>query len=471
MSPRIVAFLLVLMCSVYGSVALAQDARETIHSRTLANGLTVIVLPSDTVPIVTIELCVKNGAFTEPPEYNGLSHLYEHMFFKGNAVIPNQEAYLRRIRQLGIVFNGTTSTERVNYFFTLPSDNLKPGLEFMRDALLTPTFDPEEFAREKEVIFGEIDRNESNPYYWFSRAMGKKLWFEHPTRKDPLGDRESVRNATVAQMRTMKERYYIPNNSAILIAGNVSPAEAFALVESTFSRWRRGPDPFMRYPVPSHPPLARSEFVVVDQDVQVPYVEFSWHGPSVDDDPGATYAADVLSYIVEQNSSQFYQRLVDSGLTLGARLSYFTQRHTGPISLGAAVGPDNLLAALDALLDEVRQMAQPDYFTDEQLENAKKILAIQDIYEREKLSSFIHVVSFWWATAGLDYYLNYVENLQKVTREDIARYVERYIIDKPFVLGVMANSQTISALELTESSLRERFSGPPTASLSPETTP
>src|SRR5690606_33159077 len=132
-SPAHLAIALLLAaCATLASAspAVAQETADLIQTRTLANGLEVIVIPDPSLPIITVEIAVKNGAFTETPELNGLSHLYEHMFFKANAVIPNQKAYMARLRELGIVFNGTTSTERVNYFFTLPAANLQAGMEF-----------------------------------------------------------------------------------------------------------------------------------------------------------------------------------------------------------------------------------------------------------------------------------------------------------------------------------------------------
>jgi zinc protease len=433
--------------------AAAEGPKNLIKQRTLDNGLDVIVIPDPSLPIVTIEIAVKNGAFTEPPKYNGLSHLYEHMFFKGNAVIPNQEAYLERMRELGIVFNGTTSTERVNYFFTLPSSNLEPGLEFMYNAITSPKFDEDEFEKEKQVVIGEIDRNESSPYYWFSEAMEDELWTEHPSRKDPLGDRETVTNATVEQMRTMKKRYYVPNNSALLIAGDVEPEQAFAMAEKKFSGWKKGPDPFEKWPIPEHPALEGTSTFIVEKQVKVPFVQFSWHGPSVDEDPTATYAADVLSFILGQPTSKFQKNLVESGLTLSSDLSYYTQRYTGPINLRAQMTPDKLQAAIKALLEEVYKLQDPDYFTDEQLANAKTILEVQDIYDREKTSAFAHTVSFWWATAGPDYYINYVDNLNATTRQDIADYVKEYIVGKPFVLGVLVSPQVKEQMGLTDADL------------------
>lgn len=444
--------------AVYGQSTpseFGQDKSELIHSKTLDNGLDVIVLPDPSLPIATIEIAVKNGAFTEPPEWNGLSHLYEHMFFKGNAVIPDQEAYLNRIRELGIVFNGSTSTERVNYYFTLPSENLKPGLEFMHQAITSPKFDKEQFEKEKGVVISEIDRNESSPQYWLHRAMTKKLWSKYPSRKDSLGTRESVKNATVEQMRTMQDRYYVPNNSTLLIAGDVDKQKAFELAEAIYGDWKRGPDPFEKHPVPKHPQLQGDAQVVVERpNAKVPTVRMAWQGPRVDESPGATYAADVLSFILGQSTSRFQKRLVENGPALSADLSYYTQKTKGPIAVSMQVPAEKLQKAIDLLKGELSELANPDYYTDEQLENAKTILAVRDVYGREKLSSFTHTVSFWWATAGLDYYLDYIDNLQKVTRNDIKGFVETFISGKPRVTGVLVSPKHQKKLELTSEKLK-----------------
>ncbi|MFW5966081.1 MAG: M16 family metallopeptidase [Persicimonas sp.] len=437
------------------STAVAQEPAELIESKTLDNGLEVIVIEDPSLPIVTVEAAVKNGAFTESEELDGLSHLYEHMFFKGNAEIPDQEAYLERMRELGIVFNGTTSTERVNYFFTLPADNLEPGLEFMYHALTSPTFDEREFQREKQVVIGEIDRMESNPHHWFRQEMNQLMWHEHPSRKNPLGTRQTVTDATVEQMRQMQERYYVPNNTALLIAGDVEAEEAFELAEAQYGDWERGPDPFEEWPVPEHPPLEEREFTMVEREVEVPVIQFGWHGPSVDEDPEATYAADVLSFIVDQPTSGFQRRLVDSGLALGAGMTYSTQRYTGPINMTAQTTPDRLEDAVRAMLEELKRLEDPDYYTDEQLENAKTILAVNDVYNREKTSSFAHTVSFWWATASQDYYLDYIPSLEAVTREDIAQYVRDYITDQPYVMGVLLSEAQRQELGLSEEDLAD----------------
>ena len=124
--------------AIFAVLLAAAPARSepVIQTHVCADGLTVIVAEKHGVPLVTVEVAARNGSMTEPPEYNGLSHLYEHMFFKANKVIPSQEAYMARTRELGMVWNGTTAQERVNYFFTTTTDHFADTMAFMRDAIV-----------------------------------------------------------------------------------------------------------------------------------------------------------------------------------------------------------------------------------------------------------------------------------------------------------------------------------------------
>ena len=428
-------------------------AGSEIHSKIMDNGLEVIVIENHIVPLVTIEISVKNGGFVETPEYDGLAHLYEHMFFKANEHIPNQEAYLERTRELGMSWNGTTSEERVNYYFTLPVDSIEAGMEFMKNAIRFPLFLQEELERERPVVIGEYDRNESNPYFYLFKEVNQKLWYKYYSRKNVIGDREVILSATVEKMKTLKDRYYIPNNSALLLAGDLTPEEGFALAEKYFNDWPAGENPMEKWPVPNHPPLKKSEIVVVKKPVNAVIVQFSFHGPKAGEDIEGTFAADVLSFILDQKNSQFHKNLVDTGIALQASIGYYTLNHTGPITANIVCTPNNVLLARDALWAEMQKLTDIDYYTDEQLETSKYKLEVQEIYGREKPSSYAHTVSFWWAVTGLDYYNHYGDNLRQVSRDDINRYINRYMTDKPFVMGVILPDTVYSALNLKEEEL------------------
>ena len=424
-------------------------------TKTLDNGLDVVVIQNKTVPLVTIEIAVKNGAYTESPEYDGLSHLYEHMFFKANKKYSSQEAYMERVRELGISFNGTTSDELVNYFITLSKDSIDDGMQFMENAIRYPLFLKSEMEKENHVVTGEFDRNEASPFFQLYRAMNKKLWPKYYSRKNTIGDREVILSATPEKMHTIQHRYYIPNNSALIVAGDVQPEKVFSLAEKYFSDWKREANPFKEFPIPEHPPLKATVDTIVTQPVNVAMTMIGWHGPKALDDMKSTYAADVFSFILSQKTSKFQKHMVESGIALQANLSYQTLQHTGPITATIVSQPMNAKKAVDAFMEETTQWTDPDYFTDEQLETAKNLLEVDAIYSQEKASEYVRTVAFWWAVTGLDYYRNYFKNLRAVTRQDIQTYLHKYVLDKPHVIATVVSPETKEALHLTEGSLAQ----------------
>lgn len=411
----------------------ARIPEANLVSKILPNGLEVIVLEDHSIPLVTVELAVRNGSFTEPPELNGLSHLYEHMFFKANRAIANKEDYIRTIGQLGIAYNAQTREEVVNYYFTTITPSLRTAMQFMKDAVRYPLFNENEFERERQVVIGEIDRNESNPFFYLGQAMNERLFYKYVTRKNPLGSRQTVLAANTDMMRLIQSRYYVPNNSALVLTGDITPEIAFQLAQEFYGDWPRAEDPFKKFPLVEHPPLAKSEGGVITQPVENVIINIGWHGPSIGKDDAATYAADVFSFILSQPSSRFQRALVDTGLVNAVAVGYYTQRNVGPISIIAQTTPDRAREALKAIYAEVSHFNDKDYFTDEQLESAKALLEADDLYSREKLSEYAHTLSFWWSSTGLDYFRGYLGRLRATSRTDISRYVTTYIQGKPHV--------------------------------------
>lgn len=462
------------------TAAVKQTNEVPFVNKVLSNGLEVIVLPDASVPIVTVELAVRNGSFTEPPELNGLSHLYEHMFFKPNqAVLVYQcelalkygntnfyssercgdklklksqfgsVAYLDNADQLNI-YNGTTREEVVNYFYTTTSPYLPSAIRLISDAVRYPTFNEQELKEEIQVVIGEIDRNESNPFFYLNRTLMDKLYYKYPTRKNALGTRQTVLSATTDKMRLIQSRYYVPNNAALVVTGDVKPDEVFRFAEESFGSWkRREIDPFKEFPLVEHPALAKSEGYIVEQPVQNVLINIGWHGPSIGKDDAATYAADVFSYILSQPNSRFQRAMVDSGLTVGADIGYYTQRNVGPIVLTLVTSPVQAKDALKAVYAEIAQFDKPDYFTDEELESAKTILESRDLFEREKPSDYAHTLGFWWSSTGIEYFRGYHKNLRATSRTDITRYVKTYMQGKPHVGVALISSQAQAQAKIT----------------------
>jgi zinc protease len=249
-------------------------------------------------------------------------------------------------------------------------------------------------------------------------------------------------------MRMIQQRYYVPNNSALIVTGDVQPEEIFRQAQELFGDWPRAEDPFVKFPLVEHPPLAKNEGVVMTQPVQNVIIAIGWHGPSIGKDNDATYAADVFSFILRQPNSRFQRALVDTGLVNAVDISYYTQRNVGPIMLTAQTTPDKARAAIKAIYNEIAHFNDKDYFTDEQLENAKALLEADDLFSREKLSDYSHTLGFWWASTGLDYFRGYLGNLRRTSRADINRYAANYILGKPRVSIVMMSDEAQRSVQL-----------------------
>jgi zinc protease len=449
------ATIALLLFAVSPTPAQAQRAElaKIIQRRVLANGLEVIVVENHGVPLATVEIDVKNGSFTQSPQYEGLAHMYEHMFFRADSAFPEPNQFWDRASDLGAVFNGTTAEERVNYYMTVPQEKLGDGIHLLAAALRAPLFRQDELERERQVVIGEYDRNESSPFFALSRDMDAKLYPGNFSRKDVIGDRQIVLTTTPEKMRTIQKKYYIPNNSAVIVAGDVNPATVFTLVERELGSWPKGPDPFAADPIPPIPPLSRSEGVVVEAPVGAVTVQIQWQGPSVGEDPKSTYAADVFSDVLNDPRSQFQQKLVDSGLWQAVGVNYYTLNHTGPITISGQTSAEQLRDALSVLYGEIAKFDKPDYFTLDELEAVKAHRAVTSAFDRERASGFAHTLGFWWSVASLEYYMGYVDNMAQQSLDDLRTYARKYIVGKPHIAGVLIAPDARRSLHLAPSEL------------------
>jgi zinc protease len=436
---------------------------KVIHRQVLPNGLEVIVVENHGVPLATVEIDVKNGAFTQTPDYAGLAHLYEHMFFKSNADYPEPDAFVQRAAQLGAVFNGSTREEVVNYYVTVQTDSLEGAMRFLASAFRAPLFRQDELERERQVVLGEYDRQESSPFFKLTDEMDRRLWRSAYSRKNTIGSREVIASTTPEKMREIQRRYYVPSNSALIVAGDVQPERVFALAQRIFGRIPRGADPFAADPIPEVPPLTADDAVIVEEPVSTVFVMEQWLGPSVGKDPEATYAADVFSDVMNQEGSAFQRRLVDSGLWHSVVVNYYTLDHTGPITISGETTPDKLREALAALDAEIAKFDTPGYFTASELELQKRQRSVSTALGLERASGFAHQLGFWWAVAGLDYYMGYIDNMARQTPEDLRRYVRTYILGKPRVTGVLIDPEARRRIGLTREDLLHRSATSSTA--------
>lgn len=437
-------------------VAQRAELEKIIKRKVLANGLEVIVVENHGVPLATVQVNVRNGSFTQTPEYAGLAHMYEHMFFRSNAQYPRSELYLDRASQLGAVFNGTTQEETVSYYLTVLADSVRGAIEWLAPSLRAPLFLPDELEVERQVVIGEYDRNESSPFFQLQKEMDRRLYPGNYSRKNVIGDRQVIATTTPEKMRYIQRKYYVPNNSVLIVSGDVNPDSIFAMAERALGGWPRGEDPFASDPIPDIPALEGSEVVISEAGVNAVTVLIQWQGPSVGKDPKATYSADVFSDLLNDPQSRLQQRLVDGGLWQTLLVNYYTLNHTGPITISGQTTPENLTKAVAALREEIAKFADPSYFSAEELKAVQAYRSVTSSFDRERASGFARTLGFWWSVASLEYYMGYVDNMAAQTIDDVCGYARKYIVGKPNITGVLIAPEARTAIGLLAEQLQEK---------------
>lgn len=407
--------------------------------RTLPNGLDVLVIEDNSVPLATLMMTFKAGAFTETENTNGLTALYLDMLQKNN---KDYTDFNYDAGGLGMSsMNAATTEEYARFFFTLPKANIEEGLNFMNSTIRFAKMDTEVLMKEKEIKDDELKQKESGPYYALAETMAHHLWGNLYSRKNPIGNHEAILSATSASMDSIKNKYFYPNNALLIVGGDVDHNVVFRLVEKKYGDWKSSSfDPFKKWPTPEFKPLVKQDYFIVASPLsKASYIAIVWQGPDTRNDVTSTYAADVFSYIVNQKSSKISTALLQSGLAFSVNINYLTLKHVGPISLIITPNPSKIKECMDEVKKQIALMDNDDYFNDDQIETAKRALEIKQIREEDITSDYVGTLSFWWASASLNYFLSYNDRLKKVSRADLKAYVDKYIKNEPFCAGLLIN--------------------------------
>jgi zinc protease len=416
------------------------------HER-LPNGLEVIVVENDAVPLATVCVAFRGGASAQTPETAGLFHLYEHMLFDGNEKYRSQAEFMAALNRLGVsTWNGATGPEYINYFVTLPSDKLAEGIEFWSWAVMKPLFEEDKLEREKQVVINEIRGYHVDPAHIADEGLESRMFADFPWRKNIDGPEETVQGATIEQLERMRAAYYIPRNTALLVGGDVKAEEVFALARKYFGGWKGGAAPVIGEPPQSKLPSGIS-LVYPDDDYYqgIAQSQIRWRGPDALAQTADTYVADVFGFLLSSPVGRFKTALMKSGLGLYdpeyIDFGYPTSRDGGEFRFSALLlakgGADeeNILDRNERLrafvASELAEIAKDPaaYFGDEALEKAKAKLIDQNILAGEVASSYVtSTLTFWWSVASTDYFFGYEDNCRKVSWSDISGLVRRYLL-------------------------------------------
>ncbi len=436
---KIPHFIAVLLMLVLGFAPDAHAKDEEPLKTKLPNGLTVIIQEDHSAPVAAIQVWVKAGSADEGEKEAGISHVFEHMLFKGTERRKVGEI-AGEIESLGGDINAYTGFDHTVYHVTLPSRHFPAALDVMADAVQHSSFDKDELSKELDVVIEEIRMNEDDPGRSLYRAIFGAAYASHPYRRPVIGYRETVSGFKRADMLAFFKRWYIPNNMTLVIAGDVDAGAALKHVKAAFTSFKPAKDPHQKRPV--EPEQKRLNTVVMEKKIKQPQLGLAFHIPSLKSPD--TYAIDVSAVILGGGeSSRLFRKLkMEDSVVYGISAYAMTIKDPGLFFITAVLDAKNTDKAIHGTMAEIERLASEGPAYDE-LEKAKLNLESDFIYARETMDGRAGKLGYFESNLGdVGYERKYVEGIRRVSAEDIKAVVARFLAPSNMTIGaVVPNSE------------------------------
>jgi zinc protease len=392
---------------------------------TLPNGLGIIIEEDHSAPVASVQVWVETGSIHEDRHLGaGMSHMLEHMLFKGTETRSSNE-FAQRVQDAGGYINAYTSFDRTVYWIDIPAKGAATAIELLADAMMNSTLPPEEFVKEQEVIRREFAMGYDDPDRMSSMALFANAYREHPYQHPVIGHLDVFNTLTRDEVMAYYKARYVPNNMFFVITGDVDGENVRAQLAELFERHPRVALPPVFIP-PEPRQLGRreshSEFAT-----ELTRLHLAWHIPDAahPDIP----ALDVLATVIGSGrSSRLYKKLrEDLGLVHSADAWCYAPGQEGLWGVDAVLDPERRVQAEAEMLRVIEEV-RTGGITPSELEKAK----------RQSLSHQIGAVttmrgkasdlgSNWLIARNLDFSRDYLDSIQRVSVDDLRRVVETWL--------------------------------------------
>jgi zinc protease len=406
-----------------------------VNRKVTGQGLTVLHVRRDNLPMVVFKLLVRTGAAHEPGGREGLANLTAALLEEGTERRTSKEIS-DAIEFIGARYGASAGMDYTTLSLKVLRKDLRKGFDIFSDVLLNPTFPEEEVARVKDLVKGSLRQREEDPSFLANRAFLKEVYGNHPYSRIVAGIPESVDAITRDDIASFHSEYYVPNNCILAVVGNISEQDLNSLLNRYLGRWRGKPVPPLDVAPPERP---SKKVIAIDKDLTQANILVGHLG--VERENPDYYALAVMNYIL--GGGGFSSRLMSSirdemGLAYDVH-SFFSP---GKVSGSFEVGVQTKNASAKTVISEVlRQMRliREEKVSSKELEDAKSFLI--GSYPRKfdtmsKIAGFLIQVEFFGL--GLEYIDNYPEIIRSVTEDDILRVAKEYITPENYVLVVVA---------------------------------
>jgi zinc protease len=340
-----------------------------VRREVLSNGLTLLVQADHSAPVVSVVTHVKAGFFDEPDRWTGISHVLEHMFFKGTAR-RGVGAIARETKAAGGYLNAGTGYDHTTYFTVLPASGLAAALDIQADALRNSIVDPGELARELQVIIQEAKRKLDTPSAVAHETLHELMFDRHRMRRWRIGRDEQLARLTRDDVWSYYSTRYVPERTIVAITGSLDPDKALELARAAYADWPAKPGAVDLSP--EEPPRREVRGRTLRGDVTHAELVLGWRTvpPLHDDSPALDLAAAVLG---TGRGSWLYRALRDEGIVTSVTAHNYAPTELGVFSVSTDLAPGRVPLALERIAESVSRLALlgPSL---EELERARTLL-------------------------------------------------------------------------------------------------
>ncbi len=408
--------------------------RLPVLSHKLRNGLTVLMLPVGSSPLVSVWCWYRVGSCDERPGITGISHWLEHMNFKGTARFSKEEMN-NLIDKRGGYWNGYTWIDQTAYFETLPKEHLDLALDLEAERMARSRIDPVEFELERTVILSELREGENNPEALLDREVTATVFHSHGYRWPTVGWEPDVLRISHADMLDYYRSRYVPSNAVLVVAGGFSPDAALRKIRRRFGPLAAGtPPPSMRTPEGEQRGERR---VTLEGGGKTAYLHMAFRAPSVRESDvyplvvldavlGGAKGINLWSYSSDvRRSSPLYRRLVDARLATEVRSFYVPTRDPFLYYISATVRegipPQRVEKKLLSLLGEAASRKP----TARELAKAKNQLHAAIVFQSDSVTEMAHQIGYFHVIDDHAFFQGFRKRVADVTAEDVRETAER----------------------------------------------
>jgi zinc protease len=392
---------------------------------TLPNGLTVILRQDNRTPTFSAQVYIRTGSATEE-EYSGsgITHLIEHMIFKGTSTRSSQEI-LKQIKSLGADIGAYTTLDYTAFKIQGPASGIMPLLGIFYDIISDPKFDNEELEKEKDVIRTEMRYINDNPRQYLSAQFWQTAYIVHPYRNPIIGFRDVFDTITRDDVRKYYERFYVPNNMVMVVVGDINIYEIKKAIDGNFNQLKRRPLAILPVPVESAQIAPRKR--IIEYPVSKSLMLMGFHSVSLLDED--VFALDTLAVILGSGrASLLYQELHDrQGLVYAVDAYNYTPFHPGLFLIGITLEFENNEKAVKEIFN-ILDSVKKSQIKKKDLDRAKNQVISAYLFAKQTQSSQAADLGISQLLTGdIDFSDHYVEGVKRVTSDDLMRVANKYI--------------------------------------------